>query len=95
MIDLAGYSYDDHKACIICRHVADGYPVLGFGHDEDGDLHFTCGGDGHEESDWQVVGLSHLLEQVRSMTEMPIVHAGFCAERKSPSSTWLVEPFGE
>lgn len=92
MIDLAGYSYDDHKACIICRHVAEGYPVLAFAHDEDGDLHFTCGGSEHVESDWQVVGLSHLLEHVRSMKNLPVVDAGFCAERMSDQS-WTVEPF--
>jgi hypothetical protein len=40
MIDLAGYSFDDHKACIVYRHVLDGLPVLGFAHDGEGDLPF-------------------------------------------------------
>jgi len=92
MIDLAGYTYDEHKACFICRHITDGYPVLAFAHDEDGDLHFTCGGQEHEEIDWLIIGLSHLLEQVRSMDLPPVIDAGFCAERDSPGATWSVEP---
>lgn len=91
MIDLAGYTYDDHKACIVCRHVIDGLPVLGFAHDEDGDLHFTCGSHRHLEDDWQAVGLSHLLENVRSMNGVPVVHVGYCAERTSAGGAWSVE----
>ena len=92
MIDLAGYTYDDHKASFICRHVADGHPVLGFAHDEDGDLHFTCGDYKHEESDWRVVGLVHLSELFLSMNGLPVVHAGFCVERNIDSAEWLLKP---
>lgn len=92
MINLGGYAFDDHKACIICRHIADGYPVLAYAHDEDGDQHFTCGGQRHGEDDWQVVELTHLLEQVRSMPDLPVVHAGFCAERINTQAPWSVEP---
>lgn len=92
MIDLAGYSFDDHKASIICRHIADGHPALGFAHDEDGDLHFTCGDFEHEASDWHVIGLSHLLEQVLAMKGLPVVHPGFCVERTNVSAEWILEP---
>lgn len=92
MINIAGYTYDGHKACFICRHIIDGQPVLSFAHDEDGDLHFSCRQHDHTESDWHVVGLSHLLEQVLAMKGPPVVHPGFFIERTNVSAAWILEP---
>jgi hypothetical protein len=95
MIELAGYTFDDHKACIVCRHVCEAFPVLAFAHDRDGDIHFTCGAVGHEADDWNVIGLSHLLDQVRSMGNMPLVEAGFEATRSHPGAGWELAPLSE
>jgi hypothetical protein len=90
MIDFAGYSFQDHKACIICSHVTDGYPVLAVAYDADGDLHFTCGSHDHTPDDWSLLGLSHVLEQARAMRDVPPIPGGHCAERLSAGSNWLV-----
>jgi hypothetical protein len=47
----------------------------------------------HEENDWQVVGLSHLLEQVRSLNGLPVVPAGFLGERTVEKAEWSLQPF--
>jgi hypothetical protein len=90
MIDFGGYTYDDHKAALACQHVQEGSPVLLFVHDEDGDIHFMCGASGHNEDDLVVIDLSHMLEQMRSMSPMPIVDPGFLAERGYPGARWTV-----
>jgi len=90
MIDFAGYSFDDHKAAIVCQHVCEGAPVLLFVHDDDGAVHFMCGASGHDDEDLSVIGLSHLLEQIRSMPNAPIVDPGFLAERVYPGAPWTV-----
>ena len=95
MIDFAGYSYAEHKAAIACSHVLSGAPVLVFVHDEDGDIQFMCGESGHGVDDAQVVGLTHLLEHIRSMPDIPVVEPGYAAERSAPGAPWSISPVGE
>jgi hypothetical protein len=64
MITFGGYSYDEHKASLVCGHALSGESILSVFHDEDGDLHFSCGSDGHSVDDWQAVGLSHLASRL-------------------------------
>ena len=90
MIAFAGYNFDDHKAAIACRHVCDGLPVLLYVHDDEGDIHFMCGAADHLDDDLVVVGLSHLMEQVRAMSDIPTVDPGFLAERDFPGADWSV-----
>ncbi len=91
MINLGGYSYDDHKGCLTCQHVLDGLPILAVAHDEDGDLHFTCGADGHSEDDWHAVGLSHLAGGLGDTHAFPLLPLGKVASRSSDDGAWLVE----
>ena len=91
MIDFAGYSFDENKASFVCQHVLDGHPVLLFLHESEGDLQFMCGGGGHSVDNLHVVCLSHLLEQIRSMADVPVIQPGFMAERSEPGSMWKVE----
>ena len=95
MIDFAGYSYAEHKASIACSHVLSGAPVLIFVHDEDGDLHFMCGENGHGVDDLHVVGLVHLSEQIRSIADIPVVKSGQAAERSEPGLPWTISPVVE
>jgi hypothetical protein len=92
VIEFAGYIFDDHKASLVCNHVTDGHPVLLFVHDSDGDIQFMCGAGGHEADDAKVVGISHLLEHIRSISDMPTVDPGFLAERTAPGEDWDVQP---
>jgi hypothetical protein len=95
VIDFAGYSYPEHKATIVCSHILSGAPVLVFVHDEDGDIQFMCGESGHGVDDAQVVGLTHLLEHIRSMSDIPVVEPGYTAERSGPGAPWSISPLGE
>ncbi|MFL6793955.1 MAG: hypothetical protein ACJ8D6_02745 [Sphingomicrobium sp.] len=95
MIDFAGYSYAEHKATIACSHVLSGAPVLVFVHDEEGDIHFMCGESGHGADGCRLVGLTHLLEHIRSMPDIPVVEPGYAAERREPGAPWSVSPVSE
>jgi hypothetical protein len=95
VIDFAGYSYAENKATIVCSHVLDGTPVLVFVHDSDGDIQFMCGVSGHGVDDAFVVELSHLLEHIRSMSDIPVVEPGFMAERSEPGAPWSIHSVGE
>lgn len=61
IVALAGYDFADNKASIICKHAMEDAPVLAFFHDHDGDIHFSCGADGHFENDWVVVDLEDVI----------------------------------
>jgi hypothetical protein len=69
--------------------------VVIFVHDEDGDIQFMCGESGHGVDDVHVVGLSHLLEHIRSIPDIPVVGPGYAAERSEPGATWSVSPVSE
>jgi len=75
--------------------VLSGAPVLLFVHDEDGDIQFMCGESGHGVNDASVVGLTHLLEQIRSMADIPVVEPGYAAERSEPGAPWSISAVGE
>ncbi|MBA3526132.1 MAG: hypothetical protein M3438_04875 [Pseudomonadota bacterium] len=91
VVEFAGYTFDDHKASFVCKHVLDGNPILLFIHEIDGDIHFMCGAAGHTMEDIALVGISHLLEHLRSIAELPIVDPGFLAERPEPGGDWEVQ----
>jgi hypothetical protein len=93
MINLGGYSYDDHKGCLTCQHVLDGSPILAVAHDKDGDLHFGCGAEGHSEDDWHVVGLSHLAGRLGDTDAFPLLPPERVASRSSDRDAWQVQPF--
>jgi hypothetical protein len=95
VIDFAGYSYPENRATIVCSHVLDGAPVLVFVHDEDEDIQLMCGESGHGVDDACVVELSHLLEHIRSMPDIPVVEPGFMAERSEPGAPWSIHSVGE
>lgn len=93
MIDLAGYSYATNKACIVCRDVLDGAPVLAFAHDAGGDLHFACSREDHNGSDWLVVGLEHIDLAAHGLDRLPTMHAGSEASRRSINAPWETAEF--
>ena len=89
-VALAGYDFADNKASIICRHCMDGVPVLAFFHDDDGDIHFSCGADGHSEADWMVVDIEDVVERNRDLLSLPTVRMGEVAERSAEHQAWVV-----
>lgn len=91
MIDLAGYSFQNNKASIVCTHVWNGQPVLLYLHDSDGDIQFFCGEDNHFTTAALVLGLAELEEQLRSMLDLPAVDAGQCAERSHVGGPWKIQ----
>ena len=92
MIDIAGYTFDDHQTTFVCTHVFDGMPVLAFCHDSEGDVQFLCGADGHGADECVLVGLVHMLEQIRAIREIPVVHPGKLATRDYPGGPWSIGP---
>jgi len=91
MIDVAGCTFPENRASIVCRHVWDGRPVLLFVHDGDGDIQFYCGEEGHSVSDALVLGLAELKDHLRTMDDLPTVTPGYSAERATIGSAWIVE----
>jgi hypothetical protein len=92
MIDLAGYSFDSNKACIVCGHVIDGTPVLAVAHDDDGDLQFACGHKAHTAADWHLVGLEHLDLNELGLGGILTLDPGFAALRDDTDAAWQVVP---
>ncbi|RZI60298.1 MAG: hypothetical protein EOP14_01785 [Pseudomonas sp.] len=90
MIHLAGYSFDPNKACIVCRHVISGAPVIAVAHDDDGDLQFVCGEEAHATEDWHLVCLEHLDLNKLGLGDMPTLEPGFAAERDFIDANWEV-----
>lgn len=95
MIDLAGYTFPENRASIVCTHVWDGRAVLLFVHDSDGDIQFYCGEEGHSGSDALVLGLAELGGHLRSMQDIPTVKPGFFAERAHLGGAWTVQRIEE
>ena len=89
-IAMAGYNFADNKASLICRHSLDGAPVLAFFHDDDGDIHFSCGADGHSEADWMAVDLEDVVERSSDLLSLPTVRMGEVAERSAQNQPWVV-----
>lgn len=89
-VALAGYDFADSKASIICRHSMEGSPVLAFFHDDDGDIHFSCGADGHTEDDWVVVDIEDVVERNSDLLALPTVRMGEIAERSARDQSWIV-----
>lgn len=95
MIDLAGYTFPDNRASIVCRHVWEGRPILLFAHDDDGDIQFYCGDDGHSGADALVLGLAEIADWLRSMDDLPTVRPGFYAQRPAVEIAWSVHRIEE
>ena len=89
-VAIAGYDFLDNKASLVCRHVMEGAPVLAFCHDDDGDVHFSCGADGHSEADWMVVDIEDVVDRNRDLLMLPTVRMGEMAERSAEGEAWLV-----
>ena len=49
----------------------------------------------NDGGDYVVVGLSHLLEQTRSMSDIPVVESGYAAERREPGAPWSIASLTE
>ncbi|HKY81652.1 MAG TPA: hypothetical protein VJM09_09280 [Sphingobium sp.] len=95
MIDVAGYTFPDNRATIVCTHVWDGRPVLLFVHDSDGDIQFYCGDQSHSMSDALVLGLAEIKDRLLSMADIPTVRPGYCAERSAIGGGWTVRKMDE
>ena len=90
MIELAGYTFPPNRASIVCTHVWNGDPVLLFVHDNDGDIQFYCGEEGHSGADAMVLGLAEVSNHLLTMQDIPTVKPGFCAERARLDGAWTL-----
>lgn len=95
MINLAGYAFPDNRASIVCRHVWEGQPILLFAHDDDGDIQFYCGDEGHSGADALVLGLAEITDWLRSMVDLPTTRPGFYAQRPAVGTAWSVHSIEE
>jgi hypothetical protein len=84
VIELAGHLFENDKASLICIHCENREVINYFQHDEDGYLTFSCGKDNHySEDDWRLIELEDVIEIYPYVRNLPDVHIGECAERKS------------
>ncbi len=67
-----------------------GAPVLAFFHDDEGDVHFSCGADGHSEVDWMVVDIEDVVDRNCDLLALPTVRMGEVAERSAKGEAWVV-----
>jgi len=89
-INVAGYSFAANKGAIVCKHVAEGQtPVLGYAHEQDGDIQFVCGAENHPENDWVLVCLSHIVTTHPDLSSLPRVKPGMEARRDNQNSLWV------
>jgi hypothetical protein len=95
MIDLAGYTFPENRASIVCTHVWDGDPVLLFVHDSDGDIQFYCGEHSHSMSDALVLGLAEIRGHLQAMQDIPTVDPGNCAERSRSGGAWTIRQMND
>lgn len=95
MIELAGYSFQNSKASIVCTHVWNGHPVLLYAHDSDGDIQFYCGKDTHAMSNALVLRLAEMDDRLQSMADMPSVEPGRCAERSHLGGPWTIREIAD
>ncbi len=87
---LVGYDFLDNKACFVCRHVMNGEAVLAFSHDEDGDIHCSCGQNRHLDDDWLVVDIKDVVTHHPDLFTLPTVRLGEVAERAAQGRAWNV-----
>ena len=95
MIDLAGYTFPENRASIVCTHVWNGHPVLLFRHNSDGDIQFYCGEDSHSMADALVLGLAEIDDHLQTMQDIPIVEPGQCAERAHAGGPWTIREMAD
>ncbi len=84
------FDEDRHLRVFVCRHIADGAPVLYVFHDTDDDWQFLCGQD-HEADELPLVWcLEHVLARDPGLNEL----AGLChnhvAERTGREAPWTI-----
>ena len=80
---------------IVCRHVADGAPILFAAREEVADpsaceWRFLCGGQ-HGETDGRVVPLADVVRRDPTAVEIVLHPAGTVLERSGPESRWHTE----
>jgi hypothetical protein len=68
----------------------EGTPVLEFFHDDEGDVHFSCGADDHSEDDWLVIDIEDVVRQNRDLLSLPTVRLGEVAQRAAAGNAWVV-----
>lgn len=82
---------------IVCGHVfRDERQIRVVAHHADGVWQLVCGGEDHPEdcSDFEPVGLEHLVERQGNLVEILDLERGWMAERNE-AGHWLREPFSE
>lgn len=89
---------DDSGAAIICNHVVAGRrPILRAERDEslrpeDSGWQFTCGADGHDESNALVMSLSEILSLDDTLADCVSMPVGTVIERDSREAAWHEAP---
>lgn len=74
------------KTAIVCAHVfRNERPVRVVLHHSDGVWQLVCGGHDHPEDCWdfETVGLEHLLERQKDLSELSDLQPGFMAEKEA------------
>lgn len=83
---------------IVCGHVfRDERPVRVVIHHADGVWQLVCGEHDHPEdcSDFEPVGLEHLIDRQENLSALVDLERGWIAEQESGSEEWVCKPFEE
>jgi len=84
------------ETALVCRHVADGAPILFASRDElvgmpPWEWEFGCGADGEGPADLRVVPLEEIVRRDPSAVEIVLHPRGTALERTAPTARWHTE----
>jgi hypothetical protein len=84
------------EPAIVCRHVADGAPILvaardGLGGSAECEWHFGCGADQEPSDERRVLDLDEVVRRDPSAVEIVLHPRGTELERHAPSARWHTE----
>lgn len=83
------------EPAIVCRHVADGAPILvaarDAGESADCEWHFGCGAEAEAVSERRVLDLHEIVRRDPSAVEIVLHPRGTALERPAPSARWHTE----
>lgn len=78
-------------ACITCRSVLDGAPVLIVTHYDDDDSWAFLDGQAHDPSAALLVAMKTIVERHPSIVEIADLPPGWTAARRAPDEPWVRE----
>ena len=88
-VSIAGNSYPENEACVVCRHVMIGARIMLVSLEEDGDIQFQCGSE-HQTSEARIIALSEGNFEENGLDQLPKMGPGTQATRNIVNGRWKI-----